>query len=119
VWSRLIRSNFLPYLCSFLAGVLASTGINLLTGILLLNEPTSRFGAVAISVAFFLASSASASLLAWCLDEMHGRWVGQGKPFDQEHIERIVKEYRVRATAALSVTLGMAVLAVLQLCFAL
>jgi hypothetical protein len=102
-----------------LAGVLASTGINLLTGIVLMNEFTAQLRAIVISVGFFLASSAGASLLAWYLDEMHRRWVDQGKPFDQEHIKRIVKEYSVRATTALSITLATAVLGVLQLCFAL
>lgn len=115
MWPRLATSSFAAYLFSFLAGVFASTAVNLFTGTVFVERATVRGNAVILSIVFFLVSSASTAIVAWYLDEMYSRWVREGRPTDKEHVESIVKPIRTRATIALIIALMSVVVGGLQL----
>ena len=106
MWSRLIRSSFSSHLSSFLAGVLASVAVNLFTGVVLLDKAIARPGAMVVSITLFLVSSGGAAVVAWYLDEMHWRWLDEGRPTDPVHVKRIVRTRLVQATIAAIITVA-------------
>jgi hypothetical protein len=104
MWSRLIKNNLLTHLASFLAGVFAAVGVNLLTEALFNERVVGHLAAIAASITLFLLASAGTAVVAWYLDEMHGQWLREGSPVGPSHVADIVREKSARATIALAAT---------------
>jgi amino acid transporter len=98
-----------------LAGVLASIAVNLFTGAIFIEKPIIRPGEMAASIALFLLASAGAAVIAWYLDDMHGRWLLEGRPTDPQHLKDIVRKSRMPTTIVSIITLIAIVTGGLQL----
>lgn len=101
MWSHAAKSDLPAHLSSFLAGVFAAVAVSLFTEALFIEKVVARPAAMAASISLFLLASAGAAVVAWCLDDMHGQWVREGRPVEPAHVEDIVKERSTRATIAI------------------